>query len=134
MEETRFVNDPTLNAKWKTRFDFFDRVGGPSAPQYKGELKKLPFKQKMLVNGNFFAFFFGPFYFFYLGVWKKGLAMFAVQVALNVVLEVVGAPGTIARCLSLGFGMFYMSAANYTYYLKRVKGQNGWNPFEGLRF
>jgi hypothetical protein len=27
----------------------------------------------------------------------------------------------------------YGLSANYAYYLKQVKGSQGWNPFEGLR-
>jgi hypothetical protein len=133
MAEAEFISDPSLNAKWNTRFAFFGRFGGPSSPQYKEELKKLPFRQKLLVNGNFFAFFFGPIYFCILGLWKKALAILGLEVALIVVLMVCGAPDVLFRGVGTGFSVIYMLVVNYSYYLKRVKGQDGWNPFEGMR-
>ncbi len=45
-----YRNDPKLPAKWKTRFDFFDRFGAPNTPTYKTELKALPTSQKRLIN------------------------------------------------------------------------------------
>jgi Protein of unknown function (DUF2628) len=134
MAEAEFVNDPALNAKWNTRFAFFDRYGKPNGPQYKEELKKRPRKQQIIVNANIFALFFGPIYFFILGLWKKGLALLGIQMVLGAVLSVCGAPGFLFRGVGFAFALFYMLGANYSYYLKRVKGQDGWNPFEGMRF
>jgi hypothetical protein len=133
MAEAEFVNDPSLNAKWNTRFSFFERFGGPNSPRYREELKKLPFRQKLIVNGNFFAFFFGPIYFFILGLWKKGLALLGIQVALIVVLMILDAPDALYRGFGTGFSILYMLLVNYSYYLKRVKGRDGWNPFEAMK-
>lgn len=133
MAEAEFVTDPMLNAKWNTRFAFFERFGGPSSPRYKEELKKLPFKQKLIVNANFFAFFFGPIYFCILGLWKKALAILGLEVAVMVLMTVFNAPDVVYRGLGTGFSVFYMLVVNYSFYLKRVKGQDSWNPFEGMR-
>ncbi|MDQ7997708.1 MAG: DUF2628 domain-containing protein [Luteibacter sp.] len=133
MAEAEFVSDPSLNAKWNTRFAFFERFGGPSSPQYKAELKKLPFRQKLIVNGNFFAFFFGPIYFFILGLWKKALVILGLEVAIIIALMIFNAPDGFYRGVGTGFNVFYMLVANYAYYLKRVKGQDNWSPFEGMR-
>jgi len=29
-------------------------------------------------------------------------------------------------------GLMYAVATNYAYYLKEVKGEQGWNPFKGI--
>ena len=133
MAEANYINDATLSEKWRKRFAFFDAFGGPSSPQYKTELKKLPFRQKILINGNFIAFFFGPIYFFILGLWKKALVLLGAEILLSVVLAVCHAPDALYRGLGMGFSVFYMLCANYSYYLKKMKAQDGWNPFEGMR-
>jgi hypothetical protein len=133
MAEAEFVTDPTLNAKWNTRFAFFERFGGPSSPRYKEEFKKLPFRQKLLVNGNFFALFFGPIYFVILGLWKKALVILGIEVAVMVVMTLINVPEGLYRGIGMAFSLFYMLSANYAYYLKRVKGQDNWNPLEGMR-
>ena len=58
------------SAKWQTRFDFFDLHGAPNPPGFRQALKQLPFKQKIKVNFNLIAFFFGLIYLFLLGLWK----------------------------------------------------------------
>ncbi|KAF1006476.1 MAG: hypothetical protein GAK28_02494 [Luteibacter sp.] len=134
MADADTFNNPGLNAKWQARFSFFDRFGGPSSPEYKAELKKLPFKEKLIVNANIFAFFFGPIYFFILGLWKKALVLIGLVIAVSILLSIVGAPDAVYRGVGAAFSVIYMLTANYSYYLKRAKGQDNWNPFEGMRF
>ncbi|MFJ3485563.1 DUF2628 domain-containing protein [Pseudomonas sp. NPDC090202] len=128
------------SAKWQERFDFFDTFGAPNDPRYKAELKTLPFRRKLLVNANFIAFFFGPIYLFVLGLWKKNLAllgcMFLLYTALIVIFAIVGMefPKALDNGLGFGFSILYAIATNYAYYLKEVKGEQGWNPFKGMRF
>ncbi|KEZ74361.1 membrane protein, partial [Pseudomonas syringae pv. syringae FF5] len=35
--------------------------------------------------------------------------------------------------LNVVFSLMYALTANYSYYLKEVKGEQGWNPFKGMR-
>ncbi|WP_081990789.1 DUF2628 domain-containing protein [Xenorhabdus nematophila] len=87
---------------------------------------------------NFFALFFGIFYFLILGLWKKGLALlgiaFAVSIAIGITEEIVGYNFSDAlwNGLGAGFAILYGFSANYSYYLKEVKGDNSWNPFKGI--
>lgn len=91
----------------------------------------------MLINVNWIAFFFGPIYFFVIGLWKKGLTLLGIWFA--VVLSVVTfetmsgfvTPNAIATGIGAGMAALYMTVANYAYYLHRVKGAQSWNPFEG---
>ncbi|NHN68126.1 hypothetical protein BIV08_22900 [Pseudomonas sp. AF76] len=128
------------SAKWQERFNFFDTYGAPSDPRYKEAMKKLPdFRTKILINANIIAFFFGPIYLFVLGLWKKNLAMIGLIIAINIALSVLFAivgmevPRPLNTGLSIAFSMTYAMMTNYAYYLKEVKGEQGWNPFQGMR-
>ncbi|WP_268801115.1 DUF2628 domain-containing protein [Pseudomonas huanghezhanensis] len=129
------------SAKWQERFAFFDTNGAPGDPRYKAALKTLPtFGKKVLINANVIAFFFGPIYLFVLGLWKKNLALlgtiFLVYVVLVVIFAILGMefPKALDNGLGVGFSFTYAIVTNYAYYLKEVKGEQGWNPFKGMRF
>lgn len=128
------------SAKWQERFNFFETYGAPNDPRFKPALKALPgFKNKVRINFNVIAFFFGPIYLFVLGLWKKNLAIFATIFAIYAVLIVVFAvlgmefPTPLQNGLNTGFSFAYAIMTNYAYYLKEVKGEQGWNPFKGMR-
>ncbi|NBF13229.1 DUF2628 domain-containing protein [Pseudomonas sp. Fl4BN1] len=134
-------NTGKYSAKWQERFNFFDTYGSPSDPRYKVAIKTLPgFKKKMLINANVIAFFFGPIYLFVLGLWKKNLAMLGIILTINVVLSVIFAilgmefPKPLTTGLNIAVSMTYALMTNYSYYLKEVKGEQSWNPFQGMRF
>ncbi|MDZ3992171.1 DUF2628 domain-containing protein [Pseudomonas sp. Teo4] len=137
-EQTQDV--ATYSAKWQERFAFFDAHGAPNAPTYKEALKQLPFKKKILVNGNFIAFFFGPIYLFVLGLWKKNLALLGIIILASMVVDILfGLAGMeTPKPVDAGFGMvvnlLYALSTNYAYYLKERKGEQGWNPFKGMRW
>lgn len=128
------------SAKWQARFDFFDRHGAPSSPGFRHALKQLPFRQKLRVNMNLIAFVFGPIYLFVLGLWKKNimliLIMMAVYIILIIALAIAGIefPRYLQGGLAYGFNALYGMSTNYNYYLKERKGDNGWNPFKGMRW
>ncbi|WP_434562426.1 DUF2628 domain-containing protein [Pseudomonas sp. Z4-20] len=128
------------SAKWQERFAFFDAHGAPNDPRYKEAVKTLPdFKKKILINANVIAFFFGPIYLFVLGLWKKNLALLGTFLAINILLSVVFAiigmdfPRPLSMGLNIAMSMMYALMTNYAYYLKEVKGEQGWNPLKGMR-
>lgn len=121
-------------------FRFFRSVRRPKSPDFKLGFKQLPARKRILINLNFIAFFFGPIYFFVLGLWKKNLAIIAIIVALSFALALIftllgyeQAPKAFDTGMNVAFALMYGLSANYAYYLKQVKGSQGWNPFEGLR-
>lgn len=116
--------------KWQFRFGFFDRYGGPKSPEYKQAFKALKFGERIKVQSNFYAFFFGFIYFFILGLWRKALSLVGIVVVLSVVLAFL--PDAIGRGVGVGFSVLASMSANYAYYLDKVKGSRSWNPFEGL--
>ncbi|MFR0675480.1 DUF2628 domain-containing protein [Enterobacterales bacterium AW_CKDN230030176-1A_HGKHYDSX7] len=126
--------------KWQERFAFFDVHGAPNSPEYKAALKQQPFKKKLLINMNFIALFFGPIYLFVLGLWKKNLALLGIIIGAGLVLDILFALAGMEtpRPINTGFGvasnLLYGLSTNYAYYLKERKGEQGWNPFKGMRW
>ncbi len=138
------INQPVMtldvSPKWRERFAFFEQHGGPKSPGYQEAFKALPKRKRILININIIAMFFGVIYFLVLGLWKKNLTLIAIIVAVTVGVELVFSamghevPMWFDNGLNVAFGLMYGLTANYAYYLKKVKGSQSWNPFEGIRW
>lgn len=139
MSNTDELQTDTASPKWKERFAFFNQNGSPKSPNFSSALKQLPTRKRVLININFIAIFFGPIYLFVLGLWKKNLALIAIIVGISFGLTIAFAilgyemPKALGSGLNVVFALMYGLSANYAYYLKQVKGSQGWNPFEGLK-
>ncbi|MGH8036465.1 MAG: DUF2628 domain-containing protein [Stenotrophomonas sp.] len=118
--------------KWQFRFDFFNTHGAPNSPAFKAAYKALPFGQKIKVNFNFFALFFGCIYLFILGMWRKALTIVGLTVVLAVVVAFL--PDAIGRGVAIAWSLLIALTTNYNYYLEQVKGDTSWNPFQGIRW
>jgi lipopolysaccharide export LptBFGC system permease protein LptF len=121
-----------FSEKWSRRFAFFDQHGAPSAATFKAALLELGHAERIKVSANIWAFFFGPLYLVVLGLWKKALVLCAIAFTLMALTAVVGLPESVQMGISIGTSMLFAFTTNYAYYLKRVKGQDGWNAFEGI--
>lgn len=132
METPNLPQRAPLSPKWQFRFDFFDRYGAPSTPEYKAAFKALPFMDRLKINMNFFALFFGFIYFFILGMWRKALGLIGISLAVGIVAAFL--PDAIGRGLGIAYSLLVGMAANYAYYLDQRKGSVSWNPFEGVRW
>ncbi|MCB0930225.1 MAG: DUF2628 domain-containing protein [Mycobacterium sp.] len=131
------TNPPIYSAElpeiWQRRFAFFDAYGQPnSSPEARAAFRALPFGTRMRLNSNFLAFLFGPIYFFVKGMWRKGLSLLAIGLAIGVLLSGVETSNGIVRGLSLVDPLIAMLTANYAYYLHVVHHSVSWNPFEGM--
>ncbi|RMS19805.1 hypothetical protein ALP71_00260, partial [Pseudomonas coronafaciens pv. garcae] len=58
-----------------------------------------------------------------------------VNIVLSVLFGILGmeVPKALGTGLNIVFSLMYSLTANYSYYLKEVKGEQGWNPFKGMR-
>ena len=125
--------DTELPDSWQRRFAFYDRFGVPNISQESRQAyRDLSFGDKLRLNTNIWAFLFGPFYFFVKGMWRKGLVLLVVAIALAATFLAVDAPGIVVRAASLVVPALAMTTANYAYYLHVVKGSRSWNVFEGF--
>ncbi|EIK98380.1 membrane protein [Pseudomonas sp. M47T1] len=140
MSTTEQLHTPDVSPKWQERFAFFEQHGGPSSPGFKEAFKALPKGKRILININIIAVFFGLIYFFVLGLWKKNLTLIAIvlgtTIGINFAFYAMGhdMPKWLDNGLNIAFGLTYGFTANYAYYLKKVKGSQSWNPFEGMRW
>ncbi|NNH74707.1 DUF2628 domain-containing protein [Nocardia uniformis] len=122
-----------LSNRWQERFAFYDTYGIPgSTPAARDAYRALPFGQKIMLNSNFLAFLFGPIYFFVKGMWRKGLTLLGMGLAVGVVITVADLSDTWSRLAGFGFAGLALSTANYAYYLHVAKNSSSWNLFEGF--
>jgi hypothetical protein len=114
-----------VSDNWKAKFFLLDKAGGVKMPS----IKALSVAERMKVTFNLLAFLFGPIYYAFKGMWKKGLAIFGASLVLvlliGFVLELAGL-GRFANALGYGAAAFYAIRANIDYYKKMVLKQNGW--------
>jgi hypothetical protein len=100
--------DPNkLSPSWKAKFLLIEKAGGPKMADFKA----LTFGECMKINFNWWAFVFGPFYYFVMGMEKKGFALFGVCLAVclfaGVFLHFFGlgkVVGSLAYGVGAGFG------------------------------
>lgn len=119
----------TYKEKWVKRFEFFNIYGAPNSSSYKLALKSAP--EDKLIYLNFTALFVGPFYLFVLGLWKKNLSLMLIGTIINAV-AFFALPPVFTIIGKVAIGVMYAVTTNYAYYLKEVKGEQGWNPFKGI--
>ncbi|MBM7279978.1 DUF2628 domain-containing protein [Gordonia rubripertincta] len=126
------IRDQAVPPSWHSRFAFFDAYGPPADPPAREAMRQLPFGQRARLTFNPLAFFFGPIYFAVNGMWRKGLTLFALTLALNFVLLTLNVPSSFDLAIACGVGALYATTANYAWYLHVRNDNRSWNPFEGM--
>lgn len=122
-----------LSPHWQDRFDFFAEYGPPNTtPESREAIRELSLGKRLVINNNYVAFFFSPFYFFVKGMWRKGITLLGAAVVLAIAAVLLPIPESAARGLSMVVPALAMTSANYAYFLHVTKGSTSWNPFEGL--
>ncbi|MGJ0636499.1 DUF2628 domain-containing protein [Xenorhabdus bovienii] len=116
--------------KWQERFKFFEQYSSPASKEFKVGIKNIPQKKRILININWLAFIFGIFYFLAIGLWKKGLILFIFSILLAIGVTSISET-LIYGTMPLTYIMWGFTA-NYAYYLKEIKSDDGWNPFKGI--
>lgn len=138
LHESRIPDD--LKPKWRERFEFFEQYGAPSSPAARAAFKTLPSQKRRLINASWLGFFFGAFYFFALGMWKRGLTWVGIAIGITVLEGVfeyvtgVSIPRPVDFGITVGVAMTTAMTVNYSWYRHRCLGDKGWNPFKGLRW
>lgn len=102
----------------------------PKNPGFKQAWKALSFGDRLKINLNFFALFFGAIYLLILGMWRKALVVIGINIALAIVTMFL--PDVVGRMLFIAMNLLVASSTNYSYYLEKVEGRASWNPFEGM--
>jgi hypothetical protein len=111
------------SAKWQRRFALIQKAGGPNL----SALSKLSMSERVSVKFNVWAFFFGPFYYAFLGMWKRAVSLFIVELAIiligDALLDALGVRLPLASFFAAGF---VAGKANVDYFKKQVLNDNGW--------
>lgn len=110
-----------LPAHWKKRFELVEAAGGTEMP-FLGDLD---FEEMLLLYGNVKAFFFGPFYYYALGMRRQAAGFAACWAALVLLCWLDGAWGLLSP---LGGILMCVSSirANVSYYAKQVLHADRW--------
>jgi hypothetical protein len=128
---TDWHDDPSLSEKWKFRFGFFEQYGVPgfwtSQPEHKAAIKALPIGDMLKISMNWYAFLFSFIYYgFFLKLWRQALIIVGIIVIANAVVVIFDLNHSIARGIGIGLQCGFGMRANVLYYLKRTKGDIGW--------
>ncbi|WP_419868412.1 DUF2628 domain-containing protein [Chryseobacterium sp. CT-SW4] len=132
------VTNPTWNTAnydevWNERFSFFQKHGAPGSPEYKEAYKNINgFVNKLRINMNFYAFFFGVIYFLIKGMWKGALLLLGLNICIFIITLFL--PNGVAGGVGAAYGILCGMAANYAYYRKEVLGEDDFNIFKGMRW
>ena len=120
------IDSLDVSDKWKTRFKWLRRAGGPSMLNAKHMTRQ---ERRGFINFNILAFLFGPFYYLAKGMWRKAISLFVVCAAGAIVLEslldALGF-GEFGKAVGYGVGAVFAVRANIDYYKKMVLEDNGW--------
>lgn len=115
------IADLDVSETWKRRFRLIEKAGGVQMTHFRD----LSFGERMSINFNLLAFFFGPVYYLIKGLWRPAVAYLLIIVSLAVVLDVAGLD-RLARSVGYGMAAVYSLRANLAYYRKTVLGEYAW--------
>jgi hypothetical protein len=115
-----------VSDSWKRKFKAIQKAGGPNLPDLRSLTRE---DRKAVPTFNVLAFLFGPFYYLFKGMWKKGLTLFVLCfigiLIVDAVMPLVGL-GNFTRASGFAAAAIFGALANRDYYTKMVLGENGW--------
>ena len=118
-----------LSDKWRRRFAAIEKAGGERTRWWRWpEAKQLTGKEKRLITSNLWAFVFGPFYYLYLGLWRKAVTLSIVVLVVDVILGMAGdaLDFPIDHFLWIVSAVMFRQCANVDYYRKTVLNRREW--------
>lgn len=143
MEETlhtdRDARQQGLSQAWQRKFGLLEKVGADHQSIYRAmgtaEYKALGFRDKQRITFNFWAFIFGPLYYFAKKMWAKGVLILALIWLFSTILTLVE--------VALGFGLpevvywipgavICAQLANHDYYRKVMMDETAWPGTPGF--
>jgi hypothetical protein len=119
----------TLPEKWQQRFAAIEKAGGERARWWRWpEAKQLTGKEKRLITSNLWAFVFGPFYYLYLGMWRKAITLSLVALVIDLILGMAGDALNVPvdNFLWIVSAIMFKQCANVDYYRKTVLTRREW--------
>lgn len=118
-----------LSEKWRRRFAAIEKAGGERTRWWRWpEAKQLTGKEKRLITSNLWAFVFAPFYYLYLGMWRKAITLSLVVAVIDVLLGMAGDALNVPvdNFLWIVSAVMFKQCANVDYYRKTVLKLKEW--------
>ncbi|MCL1961902.1 MAG: DUF2628 domain-containing protein [Desulfovibrionaceae bacterium] len=96
-------------------------------PAQQAAFKQMSFGERIKINMNGYALFFGFIYFaFFLKLWRQALILIGIALVYTIVANVLDVPDGADRGFGVAYAMLCAMRANMLYYLKRTQGDIGW--------
>jgi hypothetical protein len=120
------IDSLAVSDGWKSKFRTIAEAEPISLgliPKFKNDAvyKNASITTKM----NFWAFFFGIFYYITKGMWKKGIVLLAIGIGLVIILGALFG-GSVSNAAGFGVAGLFAAFANFDYYRKMVLGEDFW--------
>jgi len=118
-----------LSEKWQRRFAAIEKAGGERTRWWRWpEAKQLTSKERRLITSNLWAFVFGPFYYLYLGMWRKAITLTLVALVIDLILGMAGDALNVPvdNFLWIVSAVMFKQCANVDYYRKIVLKRREW--------
>jgi hypothetical protein len=118
-----------LSEKWQRRFAAIDKAGGERTRWWRWpEAKQLTSKERRLITSNLWAFVFGPFYYLYLGMWRKAITLTLVALLIDLILGMAGDALNVPvdNFLWIVSAIMFKQCANVDYFRKTVLKRREW--------
>ncbi|WP_157977955.1 DUF2628 domain-containing protein [Paraburkholderia kururiensis] len=118
-----------LPEKWRQRFAAIEKAGGEGVRWWRWpNAKELTHREKRLITSNLWAFVFGPFYYVYLGMWRKAITLSLLALVIDAILVVAGdvLNMPVDNFLWIVSAVMFRQCANVDYYRKAVLKRRQW--------
>ena len=118
-----------LSEKWQLRFAAIEKAGGERTRWWRWpEAKQLTSKERRLITSNLWAFVFGPFYYLYLGMWRKAITLTLVALVIDLILGMAGDALNVPvdNFLWIVSAIMFKQCANVDYFRKTVLKRREW--------
>ena len=129
---TNKINSLDVSDAWKRKFELIEKAGEFNGFSYEN-FKSLSFGERIKMGFNIFALLFGPFYYFYKQMWKKGAVILGIGLVFIVTLLAI----EMATDTSFPSSIYKLpiieaicgSLANYDFYRFKVHQETIWKSF-----
>lgn len=127
MEVVEKIEALDVSQAWKEKFKAIAETGpkfGGAAPTFEDQVKykALPFWTKFSIWGMIF----GIFFYLFKGMWKKGLSVFGIVMALSVLADAFPDNKILAMGSYIIPMVIFFVQGNTDYYRKAVLGEDFW--------
>ncbi|MBQ9221422.1 zinc-ribbon domain-containing protein [Succinivibrio sp.] len=123
-DESRDLSSLDVSEDWKKIFEIFDQINVYKDGYFFNKaLRKVKYFQRLKVAFCFWAFIFGPFYYFVKKMWLKGflysilISFFLLPIDILEIFDIYTLPSKVERLLYIIPSAFFASFAKYDYYL-----------------